>query len=104
MACHELGISTRTFQRWVNPNEPQEDQRPLAVRSEPKNKLSLEERESFLKTVNQPENANRPPSQIIPILQTKVSISLQNQASTESCMRQIRSSTEVEARGPPKEL
>jgi putative transposase len=70
-ACHELGISARTFQRWTSPNEPDEDQRPLAVRPEPKNKLSEKERESILKTVNQPEYADRPPSQIIPDLADK---------------------------------
>lgn len=67
-ACNELGLSVRTYQRWVSPNEPSEDQRPLAVRPEPKNKLTQDERELILETVNEPTYANKPPNQIIPAL------------------------------------
>lgn len=68
MACKELGLSPRTYQRWVNPKEPHEDQRPLAARPEPKNKLTSQEKQAILKTVNRPEYADKPPSQIVPAL------------------------------------
>lgn len=68
MACAELGLTTRTLQRWKQPDTPDEDQRPLAERPEPKHKLTQEEKTLILKTVNQPEYASKPPSQIVPIL------------------------------------
>ena len=67
-ACDELGISARTYQRWVSPKEPQEDQRQVAERPAPKNKLTAKERESILEVVNRPGNASKPPSQIVPAL------------------------------------
>jgi putative transposase len=68
MACAELGLTTRTLQRWKQPDTPDEDQRPLAKRPEPQHKLTHEEKALILKTVNQPEHASKPPSQIVPIL------------------------------------
>ena len=44
MACAELCINTRTYQRWKHPDNPNEDQRPLAKRPEPKHKLTHEEK------------------------------------------------------------
>lgn len=68
LACIEIGISQRTLQRWRSDLSPLEDQRPLAVRPTPKNKLSKQERETIVKTVNQPEFKSLPPSQIVPRL------------------------------------
>ena len=68
MACAELGLTTRTLQRWKQPNTPDEDQRPLVKRPEPKHKLTPEEKALILETINQPEYASKPPSQIVPIL------------------------------------
>ncbi len=68
MACKELGISQRTLQRWKSDKTPLEDQRPLAVRPMPKNKLNDEEKQTILEVVNQPEFQSLPPSQIVPIL------------------------------------
>lgn len=68
LACKELGISQRTLQRWRSDLTPLEDQRPLVERSSPKNKLSEDERETIVKTVNQPEFKSLPPSQIVPRL------------------------------------
>jgi len=68
MACAEIGMTTRTLQRWKHPATPDEDQRPLAKRPEPKHKLTHEEKALILKTINQPEHASKPPSQIVPIL------------------------------------
>ena len=44
------------------------DKRPDAIRPEPSNKLSEEERQTILNTCNEPEYANLPPSQIVPTL------------------------------------
>lgn len=68
VACKELGISLRTLQRWRSKQSPDEDQRPLVKRKEPKNKLSIEEKERIIETVNQPEFQSLPPSQIVPRL------------------------------------
>jgi putative transposase len=67
-ACEELGISQRTLQRWRSDLTPLEDQRPVVKRPTPKNKLSEDERETIVKTVNQPEFKSLPPSQIVPRL------------------------------------
>lgn len=68
MACKELGISQRTLQRWKSDATPLEDQRPVAKRPPPKNKLSEEEVQEVLKVVNQSEFQSLPPSQIVPTL------------------------------------
>lgn len=44
------------------------DQRPLAKRPMPKNKLTKEEREEILKVVKQEEYTDLPPTQIVPKL------------------------------------
>lgn len=68
MGCEELGISQRTLQRWRNEATPLEDQRALAKRPAPCNKLSSEEIRAIIKVANQPEFQSLPPSQIVPIL------------------------------------
>ncbi|MBZ9686165.1 hypothetical protein G9F72_007450 [Clostridium estertheticum] len=50
--CTEVGISTRTYERWSLTPESTEDKRPLAHRKPPKNKLSDEERSEILQVVN----------------------------------------------------
>lgn len=69
-ACQVVGINVRTLQRWRAPGEQQVrvDQRPLAKRPEPTNKLSETERQELLEVCNQPEYASLPPSQIVPKL------------------------------------
>jgi len=67
-ACEVIGLTTRTYQRWKHPENVGEDRRPLAVRPEPKHKLTQEEKQQILKTINQPEYASKPPSQIVPAL------------------------------------
>jgi putative transposase len=68
MACRELGISQRTLQRWRNQATPLEDQRPVAKRPVPQNKLSEAEVKTIIAVVNRPEFQSLPPSQIVPIL------------------------------------
>lgn len=67
-ACDELNISVRTYERWTKDGEVKKDQRPLIQRPTPQNKLTPEEREEVIKTVNSPEYADLAPSQIVPKL------------------------------------
>ena len=67
-ACQEIGISMRTFQRWTREGEVKSDGRPDADRPPPGNKLTEEERQAVLDTVNSPTYRSLPPSQIVPSL------------------------------------
>lgn len=67
-ACKELGISIRTYQRWTKDGGIKKDQRPLTKRPTPKNKLTKEEREKIIRTVNDPKYRDLAPSQIVPKL------------------------------------
>lgn len=73
-ACQELGISSRTYQRWTKDGSVKKDQRPLIERHTPKNKLTKEEREEIIKVANSKEFADLPPSQIVPKLLIRVNI------------------------------
>lgn len=70
-ACREAEISLRTYRRWIQAGDVRADQRPGAIRPEPKNKLNDEEIEAILATCNQQEYASLPPSQIVPKLADK---------------------------------
>jgi putative transposase len=50
LACKELNISVRTYERWVSDGGIKEDQRPFASRPEPRNKLTQEEKRRFWKS------------------------------------------------------
>lgn len=68
-ACEEMGISSRTYQRWTREEgQVKVDARPDAPRPEPKHKLTEEERAQILSTVNSPDFQSLPPSQIVPAL------------------------------------
>lgn len=67
-ACDEMGISMRTFQRWTQEAEVKVDGRPGADRPPPENKLTPQERQTVLDTVNSPAYKSLPPSQIVPTL------------------------------------
>ncbi|OOL73179.1 IS3 family transposase, partial [Enterococcus faecium] len=67
-ACNELNISVRTYERWTREGTIAHDQRPLAKRPVPKNKLTDQEREKIIETVSKKEFMNLPPSQIVPKL------------------------------------
>jgi putative transposase len=47
-ACKVLNISQRTLFRWRSKNTPDEDQRPHAIRPEPSNKLTRQEKERII--------------------------------------------------------
>ena len=70
VACTEVEISVRTFQRWVAEGDEAivADRRTTNERPEPANKLSEEERDEVLKVVNSVEFGSLAPCQIVPIL------------------------------------
>ncbi|WP_429499430.1 IS3 family transposase [Robbsia andropogonis] len=68
-ACEALGISQRTYQRWLQSGDSiQVDGRKGSRRTAPANKLSEEERQHILKVANSAEFASSAPSQIVPAL------------------------------------
>lgn len=69
MACAELEISIRTFQRWKDPDgTARPDQRPTAPRPRPANALTEAEQDQIVALCNSPEFASLPPGQIVPKL------------------------------------
>jgi hypothetical protein len=68
-ACRVVAISPRTLQRWRDEGEVKADGRQQAGQQRvPANKLSEDERRQILVIANEPEFAQMPPSQIVPIL------------------------------------
>lgn len=67
-ACREMGISVRTLQRWTQEGQLKVDGRPGADRPPPANKLTPQERQAVLETVNSAAYRSLPPSQIVPTL------------------------------------
>lgn len=65
-ACEIIGISAKTFQRWVK-SENSVDGR-LERREAPKNKLSELEQQQILAIANEGKYADLPPSKIVPRL------------------------------------
>jgi len=67
-ACDELGITVRTYQRWIEGGSIGFDGRADASRPPPANKLSDEERERILLVTQRKDFKDLPPSQIVPAL------------------------------------
>lgn len=67
--CEIIGISTKTFQRWVQ-SENTHDKR-VDTKNSPPNKLSEIEIQQVINTVNEPEYRDLPPGQIVPKLADK---------------------------------
>ena len=65
-ACHELGLSVKTIQRWRKPGGGEDGRH--GPRTVPANKLSIEERQAILDTVNSPQWRDLSPNQIVPRL------------------------------------
>ncbi len=65
-ACNVIGISAKTYQRWVRPNNAKDGR--LDAGREPPNKLSELERQRLLKVANEPDYANLLPCKIVPRL------------------------------------
>ena len=70
-ACKEIPISKRTYRRWYRDGQVQHDLRAEALRPEPANKLTEDERQQILDVCNQDAYASLPPSQIVPSLLDK---------------------------------
>ena len=94
-ACEEADISLRTYRRWIKGAIVVADKRPDAIRTEPVNKLSEEERDAIIEVVNQPEYASLPPSQIAPKLAEKGVY----MASESSFYRVLHDRSQVQHRG-----
>ena len=95
-ACEELGLSLRTFQRWMrNGDEVLADGRTTNERAAPHNKLSEAERQQILELANSAEFASLPPSQIVPSLADR-GVYL---ASESSFYRVLRSASQLHHRG-----
>lgn len=69
-ASAELGLSVRTFQRWVREGDGAiaADGRTTVAKPAPGHKLSEEEKQALLAVANSAEFASLPPSQIVPAL------------------------------------
>lgn len=67
-ACRELGISVRTYQRWMKDGPSSIDKRPITKRKPPVNKLSEEEKAEIIKVCNRAKFADLTPAQIVPKL------------------------------------
>jgi putative transposase len=73
-ACEVVGIYERTYFRWkaqYQKTGSYKDRRPDAERPEPANKLTEQEREVIVATVNKEEYASMPPTEIVPDLADK---------------------------------
>lgn len=67
-ACDEAGISLRTYRRWFKAGEVRNDQRPVALRPAPSNRIPDETRQEILEICNNQTFSHLPPSQIVPSL------------------------------------
>ena len=65
-ACEILGISSKTFQRWVQPGNAQDGR--ITAAHAPSNKLTDIECQRIISVSNEEAFANLPPSQIVPAL------------------------------------
>jgi putative transposase len=98
-ACGVVGISPRTLQRWRQQRELKADGRKAASRQRtPANRLSEAERQQILAIANEPEFANLPPSQIVPILADRGRYI----ASESSFYRVLREANQLAHRGKAK--
>jgi len=69
-ACRQIGLSSRSVQRWQRTGAPEGDQRESGKRRYvcPANKLREDERQAVMATLNSQAFKDLPPSQIVPRL------------------------------------
>ncbi len=70
-ASKELGITARTYFRWVKQKQKlgvYDDLRPTAEHPEPANKLTKEERQQIVDTMSSPKYTSMPPCEVVPAL------------------------------------
>jgi len=94
-ACHTVGLSVRTYQRWMQGGGVHSARRPTAARPAPANKLTPQERDQMLTIGHQPASQNVPPSQIVPAL-ADAGV---NVASESSFDRVLREAEQLQHRG-----
>ena len=72
-ACRQIGLSSRSVQRWQRTGAPEGDQRQSGKRRYvcPPNKLCEDERQAVMATLNSTEFKDLPPSQVVPRLADK---------------------------------
>lgn len=99
-ACEILKMSIRTLQRWTKDNDVKADQRPLAKRPEPSNKISGLNRARVVEVSNQSEYASLPPCQIVPKLADKGEYI----ASESSFYRILKAADQLHHRGRSKKV
>ena len=95
-ACQSIGISAKTFQRWVRPDNQQDGR--LDARHEVSNKLTELERHRVIKVANKPEYAALSPSKIVPLLADKGEYI----ASESTFYRILKSEKQLQHRLPSK--
>lgn len=96
-SCDIAGISERTVQRYRQAKELNPDGRKAGA-TVPVNKLSEQERKAIIATANQPEFAELPPSQIVPLLADEG----QYLASESTFYRILREEDQLTHRGKAK--
>ena len=102
IACEEVEISVRTYKRWkqsFEENNQHIDKRTIAEHPVPHNKLTHEEFMMILKIVNQPEFNDKPPSQIVPILADR-GIYIASESTFYRVLREVK---QLKHRGRSKE-
>ncbi|USD64080.1 IS3 family transposase [Vibrio sp. SCSIO 43136] len=97
-ACGEVEIDLRTYRRWYQQGEVQEDKRPACERPEPANKLTPLEQMAIIEVCNRPEYASLPPTQIVPTLLDKGEYI----ASESSFYRVLKAEGQLHGRGRQK--
>jgi len=95
-ACQSIGISAKTFQRWVKPDNQQDGR--LDARHEVSNKLTELERQRVIKVANKPEYAALSPSKIVPLLADRGEYI----ASESTFYRVLKSEKQLQHRLPSK--
>jgi transposase InsO family protein len=98
-ACQAVGISPRTYQRWIKSLDDLVDGRTKPNRPCPANRLSQEERQHIINLCNQGDHASLPPSQIVPKLADEGTYV----ASESSFYRVLKEAGQVNHRGRAKE-
>jgi putative transposase len=86
-ACAELGITIRTYQRWMAAGGIKSDGRPDSVRPIPKNKLTLAGRKRLLDTMNSETYKSLPASQMVPALADEGIYLASESTATACCMK-----------------
>lgn len=65
-ACESIGISAKTYQRWIRPENVADGR--LEAKHTPANKLTALERQRIIKLANTQEHVDLPPNKLVPKL------------------------------------